>query len=329
MADPVQSSGPAPTANAGQSTDAGQQQPVGEVLGGESSLSNWAGADITDMLARARALTDQGYQAYTGQLTADESALQQQAFQGLAGLSLPTAEQGQYNPGTFDAAAQQQYMNPYLQGSLNPQLEEARRQAEISNLQNRTAATRAGAFGGGRQAIMESESQRNMLRNLADITGEGYNTAFQQGRQQFNTEQDRLQNNAMQMRDYGLRGLDAQSRAGEVQRSIEQEGIQADIDQYSMEQLYPYKQLQFQQSMYQNMPLQAQSYNYSQPSEMDNFISTYESLGGDVSGGLGGIIGNIGGTLAGAAGTALGGIIGGGDSSGVEVVESAPTSQLI
>jgi hypothetical protein len=81
--------------------------------------------------------------------------------------------------------------------------------------------------------------------------------------------------------------------------------------------------------MYQNMPLEAQSYNYSQPSEMDNFISTYESLGGDVSGGLGGIIGNIGGTLAGAAGTALGGIIGGGDSSGVEVVESAPTSQLI
>lgn len=323
MADPVQLNSPAPTANAGQSTDAGT------VLGGESSLSNWAGADITDMLGRARALTEQGYQAYTGQLTADESALQQQAFQGLAGLSLPTAEQGQYDPGTFDAAAQQQYMNPYLQGSLNPQLEEARRQAEISNLQNRTAATRAGAFGGGRQAIMESESQRNMLRNLADITGEGYNTAFQQGRQQFNTEQDRLQNNAMQMRDYGLRGLDAQSRAGEVQRSIEQEGIQADIDQYSMEQLYPYKQLQFQQSMYQNMPVQSQAYNYSQPSKFDTYAATYEGLGGNPDDLINGVVSGIGGIVGGAVTGGLGGIIGGGDSSGVEVVESAPTSQLI
>lgn len=95
-----------------------------------------------------------------------------------------------------------------------------------------------------------------------------------------------------------------------------------------MEQLYPYKQLQFQQSMYQNMPLQAQSYNYSQPSEMDNFISTYESLGGDVSGGLGGILGNIGGGIIDTGKAALGGILGG-DSSGAEVVESAPTSQLI
>ena len=96
-----------------------------------------------------------------------------------------------FSSGTFGGEQAQQYMNPYLQASLNPQLAEARRQADITEQQNRAAMTKAGAFGGGRQAILAAEGQRNLGTNLANITGKGYDTAFQNAMNQFNQDQAR------------------------------------------------------------------------------------------------------------------------------------------
>ena len=96
-----------------------------------------------------------------------------------------------FTSGTFGGEQAQQYMNPYLQASLNPQLEEARRQSQITEQQNKAAMTRAGAFGGGRSAILAAENQRNLGTNLANITGKGYDTAFQNAMSQFNADQAR------------------------------------------------------------------------------------------------------------------------------------------
>jgi hypothetical protein len=82
-------------------------------------------------------------------------------------------------------------MNPYLQMSLDPQLEEARRQSQITQLGNNAKLTSAGAFGGGRQAIMDAETQRNLGTNLSNITGAGYNTAYANAQAQFNADQAR------------------------------------------------------------------------------------------------------------------------------------------
>jgi hypothetical protein len=98
---------------------------------------------------------------------------------------------GQFDTSTFGADQAQQYMNPYLQSALNPQLEEARRQSQITQLGNQAKATQAGAFGGGRQAIMDAETQRSLGTNLANITGQGYNTAFDKAMGQFNADQTR------------------------------------------------------------------------------------------------------------------------------------------
>jgi len=96
-----------------------------------------------------------------------------------------------FTSGTFGGDQAQQYMNPYLQTSLNPQLAEARRQADITEQQNRAAMTKAGAFGGGRQAILTAEGQRNLGTNLANITGKGYDTAYQNAMAQYNADQAR------------------------------------------------------------------------------------------------------------------------------------------
>jgi hypothetical protein len=71
----------------------------------ESSLSSWAGPYVTEMLGRGQALAGMPYQAYMGPLTAGQSTLQDTAFQGLAGLNIPTNQQMTYNPMSFTGMA--------------------------------------------------------------------------------------------------------------------------------------------------------------------------------------------------------------------------------
>jgi hypothetical protein len=239
---------------------------AGGLTGSESNLSNWVGPYVTNMLGQGQAIANQPYQAYTGQLTAGTSPLQQQAFQGAAGLSMPT-NMGGFTPQSFTGqGTAQQYMNPYLQQALDPQLAEARRQSQITQTQNAGKLTGAGAYGGGRQAIMDAETQRNLATNLANITGQGYSTAYDKAMQQFNTEQQQAQQAQNLTNQYGLNVLGQQAGLGQVQRGIESEAVAADKAQFEEERLNPYKMVQFQQSLLSGLPLAAQTYNTAQPS---------------------------------------------------------------
>lgn len=287
----------------------GAQQPAGATPTSASmqTLSNWAAPYITDYLSKGQALSQMPYEAYTGPLTAGESALQQQAFQGLAGLTVPgafgeatgaagQAVQGyqglgaydptQFQTGMWNQAAAQQYMNPYLMEALNPQLDEARRQAEISRMGDAARLAQAGAYGGSRQAIMESEGQRNLLRNLADVTGKGYFDAYNTAMQGFQADQNRAleaqvatEGSRQFGANYGLSGLAGQLTgaqtlaniggaqlgaqrnvladqlsAGEIQRGITGEGLKADYEQFREERAWPYQQLQYQKNLMSGLP---------------------------------------------------------------------------
>ena len=251
----------------------------------ESALSTWAGPYVTDMLGKGQALSETPYQAYMGPLTAGASNLQNQAFQGIAGLAMPST-MGAYTPQSFTTpGTAQQYMNPYLQQSLDPQLAEIRRQADITRLGDAGRLTKAGAYGGSRQAVMESEGNRNLATQLAATTGQGYNAAYDRAATQFNTEQGLGLNAQNLTNQYGLSALGKTAELGGVQRGIESEGIAADMAQFNQERDFPYKQVQYQQSLLQGMPLATQSYSYQQPSTLSNIAGT--------SGGIGAMYNNL------------------------------------
>lgn len=287
----------------------GSTVPAG-TTGVESSLSNYAGPYVTNMLGQGQALANMPYQAYMGPLTAGESPLQTGAFNTAADLTTPasigkaattaggiasTAAGLAYKPTTssFDATQAQSYMNPYLQSSLNPQLDEARRQSQITQQQNAAKMTQAGAFGGSRQAILDAETQRSLGSNLANITGQGYNTAYDKATQQFNADQQRKMQEAQYGAGFGLQGLQTglqaaqaqgslgaqenqiglanlgmQLGAGQQQRGIESEGIAADKAQFEEARANPYKMLQYQQSLLQGLPLEAKNYTGIQQSDL-------------------------------------------------------------
>lgn len=93
--------------------------------------------------------------------------------------------------GTFNQAAAQQYMNPYIQTALNPQLEALQRQAAINQQGDMAKLAKAGAFGGSRQAILQGQNDYNLLSQQADLIGKGYNQAYTQAGQQFTADQAR------------------------------------------------------------------------------------------------------------------------------------------
>jgi len=262
-------------ATSNQSSNTGQQTSTA------GTLSEWAGPYVTDMMGKVQAVADQPYQAYEGPLTAGQSALQGQAFTGIGGLTVPTAQMNAgYTPSTFTADKANAYMNPYLMAALNPQIEEARRQAEILRNQQAGRLTKAGAYGGGRQAIMESELGRNLMQNLGKITGEGYKSAYDQALAQFNTEQQREMAATKQAQDYGLAALQKQADLGAVQRGIESEGVSADIKQFEEERKFPYSNLEWQRQFLANLPVASSNFGYSQPDLLSNIL-----------GGAGGIVG--------------------------------------
>jgi hypothetical protein len=253
----------------------------------QQTVSGYAQPYVSDLLGKTQAFTGEPTPVYTGQLTAGPSYLQEQAWQGLSGLTLPeglteagqnlqnistkaqnltfdpvnftntynapTPYQGivalnQFSPtadyqgiqatnqyagttpysgiqsinqyaatspytaaniqntyqaagknfvptnittGTFDQAAAQQYMNPYIQTALNPQLEALQRQAAINQQGDMAKLAKAGAFGGSRQAILQGQNEYNLLAQQADLIGKGYNQAYAQAGQQFTSDQAR------------------------------------------------------------------------------------------------------------------------------------------
>ena len=281
-----------------------------------STLSEYAGPYVTNMLGQAQALSQQPYQTYQGPLTAGPSDMQQNLFQGLGGINVPQnygqsfSSSGAYAPpptggsqyglqpigmgqngmgsqttggisGLSGLSQNQppqnqppqptgmasQYMNPYLQNVLDPQLAELRRQNDITQSKTNAGLTSQGAFGGGRQAIMNSENNRNLMNMMNQTVGAGYSNAFNNAQNQFNTEQTQGQNLTNT-----LAGIGGQ------QQAINQAGVTADYNEFAQQRDYPQKQLQFQQSMLQGLPLST-VYNVPQSSTAaQNAIGGIQSI---------------------------------------------------
>lgn len=253
------------------------------ITGSETGPNSWAGDYMSNMLGKTQALTESPYQQYMGPLSAGASGLQNQVFTGLQNTTFPGnlgqsfSSQGAYAAPTMGANGMaastpttptqptgiaSQYMNPYLQSVLDPQLAELRRQNDITNMGTNAKMTQAGGFGGGRQAIMNAENNRNLMQEMNKTVGQGYASAYDKGQQQFNVEQAQ-----------GRSLADLMAQQGGVQRGIEAEGMAADKSAFEAARENPYKMLQFQQSMLNGLPISATNYTIAQPTKLQEVMA--------------------------------------------------------
>lgn len=260
---------------------------------------------VSNVLNKGNALINAGIPAYTGQMTAGTSDLQNQAWGGLADLTLPTSlttagtnlgDISQKAAGmTFDPSQIQQYMNPYLSGVLNPQMEEMRRQSQINLQPSMAKLTQAGGLGGGRQAIMESEANRNLLAEQNKTVGQGYRDAYDSAMKaaqyasdfglkglQTAAQASQAQGNVgAQEAQYGLQNLQALSTAGNKQQEQNQAGLNAQYNEWLRQLNYMPGLLSKQQSLIQGMPGGSTTNVYgAMPSTLQSIIGTGTGVAG-------------------------------------------------
>jgi hypothetical protein len=358
----------------------------------ETTTSNvpiWARQYATDILGFGKALTypkfnpatgryESGFQPYQGELVAEESPLQKQAYgdisrmqvapqigqaTGFTGLAaLQAQDLAQYDPlrqqqyyrspfepmgrrprrgledfPTIGPAGQGmdggmgggmgslgRYMSPYMQGVVEQQKQQAVQDyaRQIPGL--RAASTRAGALGGTRQALVESEARRGLGEQLANIQATGLQNAYQQATQQAMQdaqlraqyglagtqlgEQSRqfgaglgLQGLQQQLaaasqlgqlgqQQYGQQAgiLQAQLGAGGQQQALKQQMLASNYQKFIDEMQYPYKQLEFMSNLIRGIPSTDKTTSKYTPF---NEMAAYSGIFGS-GGGAGGIFGS-------------------------------------
>jgi len=182
-----------------------------------SSLPEYAKPYFEEMLGRTMYETTRPYQSYPGQRQAYFDPYESMAQEGMAQMGMqgapsqmgsatdiatqigyqPTGQgrdiAGQYRPemqrtsyyggSAADPSLVGSYMNPYQQNVTDVQKREAIRDSEIQGKQMAGQAAQSGGLGGYREAIMQSERQRNLNQNLGDMQAKGGLAAYQQGMQ--------------------------------------------------------------------------------------------------------------------------------------------------
>ena len=130
--------------------------------------------------------------------------------------------------GTFTPGMAEYYSDPYQQRVTDIALREGRRQGDIAQSQGAMSAIKRGTFGGGRQALMSTELERNLQQNLADIQAKGSQAGFQSAQQQFNADAARQLQAQQANQQAGQGAAQLQSQVGLGGLSA---GLQASKDQ--------------------------------------------------------------------------------------------------
>jgi hypothetical protein len=256
----------------------------------QTSIPEYAKPYVERMLGKAEALSKTPYQAYGGERVAGFNPMQQQGFQTLANMQ-PSQQLGvgtqlagygglgalqagrNYQNMATDPNATAAYMSPYIQNALAPQMEEARRQSNITGMQNAGQAVGAGAFGGSRFGLQEAERQRNLGQQQERIYGTGMQNAFQnaQQSQQFGATlglqgmgQATQAANALgqlgqtqfgQQKDI----VQGQMSAGAQQQGLEQKRLDQQYQDFLTQRGYNQQQLAYMSDMLRGLPMQQQT----------------------------------------------------------------------
>ena len=147
-----------------------------------------AGFKARQDAARAFTLRQQNLAGLTPQVAAQDQLQKDAQTRALAGLGSfePFLQQAQASTGP---QAFQQFMSPYQQQVIDTSLAEFDRQAAMQEQRIRDSAVAAGAFGGGREGVLQSEfrtgSDRNRSALQAGLLQQGFEQAQRAAQQNF------------------------------------------------------------------------------------------------------------------------------------------------
>lgn len=211
----------------------------------KTSLPSWVTDASKKAIGIGERIADREYEGYSGQrvaqLSANEQAAAEMARTGF-GSATDYFKQGAsalQGMGSWADADRSKYMNPYIEDVVGRQQRDTgrafdRRRSELQ----RTAGMRS-AFGGGRQAALETGLEGEYLEQTGDIAAAGYSSAYDRAMDQFNQEQQRKVAQAGAFGSLGAgeagvagQAIGALSDTGRAGREIEQAEKDFDFMQF-------------------------------------------------------------------------------------------------
>jgi len=249
-------------------TVSGQQSIPAELMPFFNKDESTPGAGDQGILQRARQLTTRNYDTTYGKDLRDAglagsnriaslSPMQQQVGQQLQSLQLDRGY-GQARDiygGMSDANQVGQYMNPYLQLALDPQIRQATENARINSVAQDRGAARAGSYGGARNILAQQQANKNLQTNLADITGKGYNTAFDTAMKTQLAQAQGLTDTATKATGANLANLQAQGAYGDLQRAIQQQQLDTQYADVMRKADFPMEQVGNMANILRGVPI--------------------------------------------------------------------------
>lgn len=203
----------------------------------QQQLPDWLNTAGKNAASIAGSIASQPYTAYGGPRVASESPNEKAAStaagaevgkytgaystaQGLTGAgAAPITDKFTSTPITDQFKNESQdYMNPYLQGVLQPQIREINKQQQQQTLADNAASIGRGAFGGSRNAVLQGQRELGATQTVGDVTGKAYADAYDKALAGFQTDVGIKQGNA----DRSLQAFQANTavQQGNAERSL-------------------------------------------------------------------------------------------------------------
>ena len=181
---------------------------------------------ISDLYRMGQQVAYTPYTAYQLPRYAETAPLYQQGVEAAQQVAASPGVLGQINVGGQNMGVMQAYMNPYQQAVTDVAKQKAVREYGSGLQSLRGQAAQRGAFGGSRQAILESELMRNLGTNLSNIQMQGSQQAYNQAGQLYQQDLQNQMQKAQSLQQLGLadearrqRDLDAMYQEFERQRN--------------------------------------------------------------------------------------------------------------
>lgn len=235
-------------------------------------------------MARAEDLSNQPFTPYPGQTVAPINPLQQAGYNVAQSQLYATQPVFQKALGQVEdlPGSAMALLNPYLKNVEDAAVSNIQRQGEISHQNLASGAVGQHAFGGTRygveEALLDSETQRNIGQTVAQIQSQGWNTAVANALQQAGAEGSL----ATAGQNAALTGAQAAIGAGGAQQTQQQAELSDALHRWSMQQDWPYSQLAIAQGALAGTP-----YGTSTTSSQPYSRNQTANLLGNIAAGVG------------------------------------------
>jgi hypothetical protein len=263
-----------------------------------SSLPEYAQPYYERLMARGEAESNQPYTAYDGPRVAqfsDDTSAGFDSVRGTAGSGLGALNsamghtRGAMNS-TFNGAAAQQYMNPFIQNVIGSTMNRMNQNFAEQQGARDAQAVQAGAFGGSRAAISTMQAQRDNNEQINRMISEQLHSGYTNAQSQFNTDRSAGMDAAKslatmqgQQRELAYQDADKLMGIGGAQEAKTQQGYDSAYADFVNQRDYEKNQLAFYGGLLHGVPVQPNSDTTTYQAEP----STTQQLMGLGIGGLG------------------------------------------